>query len=172
MVPGFCSGVRTRDGTRMTGWSECAPSWTWSSLLSGVGAVPPDPLAVVARGRVRLDEPARGEPAFPAPDRAELAEQHRVQHQLVAAGRGLEERRRPFDLCVPPPARPRLLPAALLAQVVDGDEEFVVEALLGQRVLERLAERLDAYRGRAQTNRKLGPSTTPFCKIAGCRPET
>mmetsp|Transcript_22432 Transcript_22432/g.76915 ORF Transcript_22432/g.76915 Transcript_22432/m.76915 type:complete len:206 (+) Transcript_22432:137-754(+) len=125
----------------MTGWSECASSWTGPPPPSGVGAVPPDPLAVVARGRVRLDEPASGEPAVPAPDRAELAEQHRVRHQLVGAGRGIGERHRPLDLRVAPP---RLLPAALLAQVVDGDEELVVEALLGQRVLERLAERLDA----------------------------
>mmetsp|Transcript_22431 Transcript_22431/g.76905 ORF Transcript_22431/g.76905 Transcript_22431/m.76905 type:complete len:209 (+) Transcript_22431:488-1114(+) len=128
----------------MTGWSECASSWTGPPPPSGVGAVPPDPLAVVARGRVRLDEPASGEPAVPAPDRAELAEQHRVRHQLVGAGRGLGERRRPLDLRELPLGPPRLLPAALLAQVVDGDEELVVEALLGQRVLERLAERLDA----------------------------
>ncbi|KAJ1448712.1 hypothetical protein M885DRAFT_133453 [Pelagophyceae sp. CCMP2097] len=44
LVPGFCSERRARDGTRMTGRSECAASWTGPP--SGLGAVPPDPLAL------------------------------------------------------------------------------------------------------------------------------
>ncbi|KAJ1453783.1 hypothetical protein M885DRAFT_523175, partial [Pelagophyceae sp. CCMP2097] len=162
----------------MTGWSACASSWTCPPPHLGVGAVPPDPLAptvvrrrrdwmyVVARGRVRLDEhigrtqggrsPRRDDDPISTRPTPRFAEQHRVRHQLVSAGRGLGQRRRLLDLPVSP-APPSLLLAALLAQPVDDDEELVVEALLRQR-------RLDAYRSRDQTNRKLRLSATTFCE--------